>query len=129
MKRTRILKVVGLSIVTGSFITFLHTNGQSEPVNGLMLANVEALSSDGDASDDPFADCPRDKYIRNEKETWIPVTVKYEVGFGFYVTIKGQKVKLGIGGESIGTVFYPDCTNSTGNCCEKAHLNKEYRYA
>lgn len=129
MKLTKIIKVIGLSAVAGCFMTVFHVHGQSEPANALMFANVEALSSDGEASSDPFADCPRDKYNRNEKETWKPVTIAYEVGFGLYVTIKGKKVKVGAETKVGGTVFYPDCVNSNDNCCEKAHIDKSFRYA
>lgn len=121
----KIIKIAGLPVVFACFIAIFQTYWQSESAKDLVLANVEALTTEND----PFADCPRDKYIRNEKETWKAVQANYEVGFGLYITIKGKKVKLGTEAKVGGTVFYPDCVTSHDNCCEKKHLNQKFRYA
>ena len=99
--------------------------------NTLLVENIEALSaaSDPGADEDPWKDCPRDKWIRNAKDSWAKYTAKYEAGIGLYITINGKKVKLGAGAEADGAVFVPTCPDSSGNCCEKAHLDKPYRYA
>ena len=94
--------------------------------NNLLMQNVEALAT---GTDDDWSDCPRDKWIRNAKESWSSQTAQYEAGFGFYITINGKKRKLGAGAEVGGTVYVPTCPNSSGNCCEKKHLDKPFRYA
>lgn len=124
----KIIKIAGLPIVIGCFVAIFHARWQLESANDMILANVEALTFENSGGGDSFADCPRDKYNRNEKETWIPVTVSYEAGFGFYVTIKGKKVKIGAEANVGGTVFYPDCVSSKDNCCEKKHIDKPFRY-
>lgn len=121
----KMIKIAGLPVVFGCLIAIFSTHWQSESAKDLVLANVEALTYEND----PFADCPRDKYIRNEKETWKCVHAQYEAGFGFYITIKGKKVKLGSKVKVGGTVFYPDCVTSQDNCCEKKHLDKPFRYS
>lgn len=124
----KIIQIGGLPIIVGCCIAAFSMRGQSKLADDLLLANVEAISSGGDAADDPFKDCPRTEYNINERETWIQTTAQYESGFGLYIRIKGKKVQLGAEAKVGGTVFYPDCVNSNGNCCKKSHLDKNFRY-
>ena len=114
-------------IVAVAFATFVGKNTFESHANetvDLLMQNLEALSND----EDDWSDCPRDKYIRNAKESWCEHTVQYDAGFGFYIKVKGEKIKLGAGAKVGATIFVPDCPDSPGNCCEKTHLNKGNRY-
>ena len=92
--------------------------------SSLLMQNVEALA---DPNED-WSDCPRDKFIRNAQESWSKNTVQYDAEFGFYITIKGRKIELGAGAKTGGDVYVPTCPHSSGNCCEKAHLDKPFKY-
>lgn len=101
-------------------------NQKAYETNNLLTENVEALAS-GEVDD--WSDCPRDKWIRNAKESWIKYKIKYETGLGFYIMIKDKKIDVGAGAEVAEAVFVPTCTDSPGNCCEKKHMDKNFRYA
>lgn len=93
--------------------------------SSLIVENIEALTN---PDNDPWADCPRDKYIRNAAESWEKTQVKYDAKIGYYVSLNGKKISVG-GNVSVGgTVLVPKCEQSAGNCCDKSHLNKSIRY-
>lgn len=123
--------ILGVAVGVSGLGAWRAYNAYEMTDNTLLVENIEALSeaSESGGDDDPWKDCPRDKWIRNAKESWAQHTVQYEAGFGFYVTVKGRKVKLGAGVETGGTVFVPTCPDSAGNCCKKNHLDKPFRYA
>ena len=95
--------------------------------NSLLAENIEALAQSPD--NDPWSDCPRDKWIRNAKESWDQHTAQYEAGFGLFIMVNGQKKKVGADVGVGGSVYVPTCPDSSGNCCEKKHLDKPFKYA
>ena len=120
---------IAMSAVLASFLGVVQTLDGSEDVsNSLLAENVEALANGPD--NNPWAECPQDKWIRNAKESWKEVSPSYDSEIGFYVTIPFTDIKVGLGADANagGTALVPTCVKSNDNCCEKAHLNKSPRY-
>ena len=125
LKSTLIVVVIGISGF-GAWIYSGISESENKCHNYMMIQNVEALAN-GD--EDPWADCPRSQYIRNAKEDWKAYTIQYAADLGFHIEVKGKIIKLGLGAKVGGTVFVPTCSDSNGNCCEKTHQDKPFRYA
>lgn len=122
--KSKIIMLLCMAAV--AFVTFVGKKSfesHAYETGCLLMQNLEALSS----SDD-WSDCPRDKYQRDATESWSQETVKYDVDCGFHINFCGKKIKLGAGVQVGGTVYVPVCATSSGNCCEKSHLDKPYRY-
>lgn len=119
--------MVALVAVAGLCVYKTYQDYKADKESDLVMQNIEALTGD-DTSDD-WSDCPRDKYVRNAAEAWKAYKAEYKAGVGVYIKVNGKKIKLGPDVTVGGTVFVPICKYSKGNCCNKKHLDKSYRYA
>lgn len=114
------------AVAIAMFVGKKNLDSKGIETSNLLLQNVEALASE---EGDDWSECPRDKWIRNAKESWSSQTAYYEADFGFYITINGKKIKLGTGAKVGGIVYVPTCSDSPDNCCEKKHQDKAFKYA
>ena len=125
LKSALIVAAIAISGFGAWKVSCIYEN-ENKRYTSMMIQNIEALAN-GD--EDPWADCPRNQYIRNAKEYWKAYTVKYDADLGFHISVNGKNIKLGAGVNVGGTVFVPTCSDSNGNCCEKSHQDKPFRYA
>lgn len=89
------------------------------------LANIENLNPCEGCKIDPIL-YPLGTYQHNASEAYETIRAETERGFGggIVVVIKGLEIPIS-GGVGIGvttTWRVPDCKDSNGNVCEKAHL-------
>lgn len=113
---------VGIAVLAIAAIAMFNVNLNTNQKSGmtlLTLANIEALASEG------VNQCDITKYTRNAKEGWVTKEFEGSTDVNGYVIIK--KVKFGPFGAGVTVKFNyqaGDCTQSSGNCCLKTHIDK-----
>lgn len=116
-------KVLGVIIVTLTIATLLKIDIKKNSVSGLLLSNIEAL-----AADEGVQDCDILVYNRNQVEDSQIEHVQTDIDGGFYITVNGKKISLGVGVSAGGSVKVYVCSDKDDNCCAKSWVEKSVEY-
>ena len=122
------MKTIITSCATISLFALIAThynNSSNIGLSDLQLANVDALAQQQEKNPEPK--CDPKEYINDAKEDWKEKEVEDEDSLGIDADVWewSSVVSVGVKQKTKKTVMIPDCPESTGNCCEKSHLDKE----
>lgn len=116
-------KILGVIVVTLAITTLLKIDTKENSLSSLLLSNIEAL-----AADEGVQDCDIFIYNRNQVEDSQIEQVQSDINGGFYITIDGKKISLGVGASAGGSIRVFVCSDKDDNCCAKSWLEKSVEY-